>query len=67
MITKDPKRKRERRLERERKRDASNGKSRPDEIFAQPDEEGGEDEAMSRYIWSKLRLGDFASSTPGFY
>jgi hypothetical protein len=52
---KDPKRKRERRLERERERGTSGGKSRPDEISAQPKIEGEEDKAKSRYIPSEVK------------
>jgi hypothetical protein len=52
---KDPKRKRERRLEREREQGISGGQSRPDEISAQPKIEGEEDEAKSRYIPSEVK------------
>jgi hypothetical protein len=45
---KDPKRKRERRLERERKRSAASKKSRPDEISQ-------DEKAKSRYIPSEVR------------
>jgi hypothetical protein len=53
---KGPKKKHERRLERERKRNASQKKSRPDEIRSdEEDPTGGKDEADSRHIPSEVR------------
>jgi hypothetical protein len=53
---KDPKRKRERRFEREREQRATQGKSRPDEIVKPDGDTAGEEEkAKSRYISSEVR------------
>ncbi len=49
---KDPKRKRERRLERQRAKAAPRGESRPDEISTRPERK---DRAESRYIPSEVR------------